>query len=582
MHAADPSFIAPGCTGPKLNIYQPGLRMEKCTNLETIVDLMTRGISLRHANCHEAALKCLDEALDLGPDFFPLLVEKALVLKEQSRFEESVEYFDKSLQCCPNVSEVHKLRAATLNEALAFYKGLVTAGAGNADVFLKQGTVLQRLHRHEEAVGSYDTALRLGGRDRDALKKRGNALLECNRHEEALASYERALAITPADARVLFNKGNVLRELGRFQEALESQERALESEPGLAEARMEQSLCRLASGDFRMGWHLYESRWMTDQLKYQKLNSPAPPWLGQVDLAGKTILLWAEQGFGDTIQFLRYVPMVARTAGHVILRVPFALGLLCTTLNGPPMTILTHKNPMPAHDFHCPLMSLPLAFDTTLDSIPSDIPYLGASKTRVRQWRNRLGKKTKPRIGLAWAGQRREPPNGTRDVPLEALRPLALLDIELISLQKEIGEKDRPVLESMPQLRRLGEELADFGDTASLIENLDLVISVDTAVAHLAGALGKPVWIMLRHTGEWRWLLDRCDSPWYPSARLFRQGVRGDWDGVINDIIKQLKTSGPAALESKQLAVAWQQRADRSSGVMQSAPALPPPGECAR
>lgn len=307
---------------------------------------------------------------------------------------------------------------------------------------------------------------------------------------------------------------------------------------------MEQSLCRLTMGDYRTGWPLYESRWETGQLRNQKLDCSAPLWLGKTDLAGKTILLWAEQGFGDTIQFLRYVPMVSRTAGHVILRVPFALGLLCTTLDGPPVTLLTHNSPLPAHDLQCPLMSLPLAFGTALQSIPSGVPYLGTIRTQVRRWRNRLGEKTKPRIGLAWAGQRREPPNGTRDVPLEILRPLAQLDIELISLQKEIPDQDKVVLESMPQLRRLGEELTDFSDTASLMENLDLVISVDTAIAHLAGALGRPAWIMLRQSGEWRWLQDRCDSPWYPSARLFRQSIRGNWYGVVDAIIEHLKASG--------------------------------------
>jgi len=548
--------------------------MEKHLNIETIVDLMARSITLRHANCHEEALKCLDEALDLGPDFFPLIIEKALIFREQSRFEESMEYFDRSLKCCPDVSQVHRLRTDTLNDALAFYRKILSAETGNAEAFVRQGDILRRLHRHEEAVASYDAALQLGAGDKDILNKRGNALVGCNRHEEALACYDRALVTAPADAGTLFNKGNVLRQLGRFEEALKTQEKALRSAPHLAEAKMEQSLCRLTTGDYRTGWQLYESRWETGQLRNRKLDCTAPLWLGETDLTDKTILLWAEQGFGDTIQFLRYVPMVSRTAGHVILRVPFALGLLCTTLEGPPVTILTHSSPLPAHDLQCPLMSLPLAFGTTLQSIPSSTPYLGTIRTRVRRWRNRLGEKTKPRIGLAWAGQRREPPNETRDVPLEILRPLVQLDIELISLQKEIPEQDEAVLESMPQLRRLGEELTDFSDTASLMENLDLVISVDTAIAHLAGALGKPAWIMLRQSGEWRWLQDRCDSPWYPSARLFRQSIRGNWYGVVDDIIERLRTSGLVSPGSEHPGTARPHPADCSGSLIEPATML--------
>ena len=186
-------------------------------------------------------------------------------------------------------------------------------------------------------------------------------------------------------------------------------------------------------------------------------------------------------------------------------------------------------------------MSLPLAFGTTLESIPSDVPYLSAKPDRVENWRNQLGPRTRPRIGLVWAGRRREPVNRTRDMGLEVFDPLARLDVEIISLQKEIPDQDRPVIESMPQISCPGEKLSDFADTAALIENLDMVISVDSAVAHLAGAQGKPVWIMLRHSGEWRWLLERSDSPWYPTARIFRQKTPGDWAGVVSDITQQLQ-----------------------------------------
>ncbi len=365
-------------------------------------------------------------------------------------------------------------------------------------------------------------------------------MLDLYRPEDALDSYNRALELSPNNGSLFYNRANVLQKLARIDEAIESYGKALKYKPDLAEAKMEQSHSRLTAGDFKRGFQEYESRWETPQLKSAQLRSPKPLWLGKENLAGKTVLLWAEQGFGDTIQFMRYVPLVARTAGLTILRVPAVLEPLAQTLDNH-ASIITFGDALPDHDFNCPLMSLPLAFGTTLESIPANVPYLSAKTEQVEKWRNQLGPRTKPRIGLVWAGRRREPVNRTRDMGLKAFDPLLRLDVEIISLQKEIPEQDRQVIESMPQITYLGDKLSDFGDTAALIENLDMIISVDTVVAHLAGALGKPVWIMLRYSGEWRWLLERSDSPWYPTARIFRQKNPGDWAGVVADITRELQ-----------------------------------------
>jgi len=220
--------------------------------------------------------------------------------------------------------------------------------------------------------------------------------------------------------------------------------------------------------------------------------------------------------------------------------VPPPLRSLAQTLDCP-VSIISLGDALPPHNFNCPLMSLPLAFGTTLESIPSDVPYLSAKADQVENWRNQLGPRRRLRIGLVWAGRRHEPVNRTRDMGLEVFAPLTRLDVEIVSLQKEIPDQDRRVIESVPKIAWLGEKLSDFADTAALIENLDMVIGVDSAVVHLAGALGKPVWIMLRHSGEWRWLLERSDSPWYPTARIFRQKTPGDWAGVVSEITLQLE-----------------------------------------
>jgi Flp pilus assembly protein TadD len=502
---------------------------------------MVEATSLRREKRLEDALACIEKAEGIEPNFVYLLTDKGLVLSQLGRFEEAVRCFDRLLECLPSAPEARMRREEILKDALALYDGMLDTDPANVAVLFKHGNILQHMHRHEDAVRSYRRALETDARNQHVWNNLGNSLLELDRPEEAIAAYDRALEIFPDNEIALFNRGNILQQLGLMDEAIQNYRRALSCRPDFPKAVMEQGICRLAMGDYEEGWRLFEARWRIPQMKGWEIASPEPLWLGEEDITGKTVLLWAEQGLGDTLQFLRYVPLVARKAGHVILRVPPALRTLSETLECS-LSIVTPQDELPPHDFHCTLMSLPLAFGTRLESIPADIPYLHADTEGVGNWRSRLGTKRRPRVGLVWAGRRREPINRTRDMYLEFLRPLTDLDLEIISLQKEVPDEDRAALESMPQINPLGETLKDFADTAALIENLDLVITVDTAVAHLTGALGKPVWIMLRHSGEWRWLLNRCDSPWYPSARIFRQKVRGDWAGVVREVAVALST----------------------------------------
>ena len=364
-------------------------------------------------------------------------------------------------------------------------------------------------------------------------------LIELNRLDDALAAYDRALAIDPGNAFALVNRGNALRYLGRADEALESFDAAIRHAPDFAEAHWNKAVLQLSHGDFAHGLPEYEWRWR------RGIEAPRdfaqPQWQGE-DLAGKTILLHAEQGLGDSIQMLRYLPMVAAkladTGGKIVLELSERLQPLVTD---PAITLISRGTPLPAFDVHCPLMSLPLACGTRLETIPAAVPYIGVPAERLEMWQDKLAAIPAPRVGLVWSGKPDHVNDHNRSMPLSRLAPvLSVPGVQFVSLQRETRDSDLIEAARWPNLTRFDEAHSDFADAAAAICLLDLVITVDTAVAHLAGALGKPVWILISHIQDWRWLIGRSDSPWYPSARLFRQAAPGDWDGVIADLAAAL------------------------------------------
>ena len=287
---------------------------------------------------------------------------------------------------------------------------------------------------------------------------------------------------------------------------------------------------RLLRGDFARGWPDYEWRWMKQSVVLANRMFTQPLWRGE-PIAGKTILLHGEQGLGDTIQFCRYVPLVAARGARVILEVQKPLQALINGLGA--AQVIAKGDPLPQFDLHCPLLSLPLAFGTTMETIPSANAYLAAPVQPSTAWQARLAATPRPRIGLAWSGRAGHERDRERSIGLRAFLPLLETGATIVSLQKEVRAEDAIVLKDRGDILNAGEELGDFSDTAALMSQLDLVISVDTSAAHLAGALGKPVWILVTHIPDWRWLLERDDSPWYPTARLFRQDATGTWDGAL-------------------------------------------------
>ena len=439
--------------------------------------------------------------------------------------------------------------------ALISYDQGLALDPGNAELRNRRGVALLELCRPAEALDNFAKTLAADPFHLDALGNYGNALLKLNRPQEALAAYDRALTHAPDSAPLLTNRAVALRRLDRPHEALMSTSRALAADPDFVQGRFVDAVARLTLGDFAAGWRGYEARWAVGLLARQRRNFTAPLWLGQetpqVPLDGKTILLYAEQGFGDAIQFLRYVPLVAaRGAKTIIVEVRRDLVPLVSDLPGV-TAVIAYGDPLPQFDMHCPLMSLPFAFATELVTIPAAIPYLAARQDRIALWRDRPPQ-TRPLIGLAWSGERSHDNDLNRSIALETLLPLFdLPDMTFVSLQHDVRERDLAVLQRLPKLARIEPKFADFADTAAVISLVDAVVSADTAVAHLAGALGKPLLLLLPFAADFRWLRERTDSPWYPTARLYRQPRFGDWESVIATLAQDLARADFAATALK-------------------------------
>jgi tetratricopeptide (TPR) repeat protein len=463
--------------------------------------------ALENLKQYEAAVKSYDQAIALKADYAEAYTNRGNALRALKRYELAIESHDSAIRYRPDF-----------------------AGA-----YYNRGIVLGDLGRLEAAIESYDKAIALKADYAEAYNNRGTALRNLAQPHAALDSYDKAIAFRANYAEAYSNRGNALKDLNRHRAALESYEKAIALKPNDAGAHLSHSLCLLLTGDFQSGWRKYEWRWGEKDLKETRRSFAQPLWLGKEPLKGKTILLHSEQGLGDTIQFCRYAKLVNDLGARVVLEVQPPLVSLLTSLEGV-AELVARGSALPAFDYHCPLLSLPLAFRTNLDNIPATSSYLDASPTKVTQWTTRLGEKTKPRVGLVWSGSTGHKNDRNRSIPLGELLNHLPNDFQYISIQKELRDADKGTLEKRPDVLHFGEELKDFTDTAALCGLVDVVLSVDTSVAHLAGALGKSVWILLPFNPDWRWLLDRNDSPWYPSVRLFRQSQYDDWGSVISTI----------------------------------------------
>jgi tetratricopeptide (TPR) repeat protein len=498
------------------------------------------------------AHRLISAAVRINPRAAGIWANLGQVLLALKRHDEALECFDKARALEPgdlNILNQHAnalLSAGRAEEALAAFRQVLERAPQHAEARLNCGIAYAALGLHEEAVAAFDAALTMMPGHPVAHYNRGLALHELGRYAAALEAHERVLAAAPQHAGAWLHRGRALAALNRHDEAVACYGKAKAAGKDDADLQFSEALALLTLGDYRSGFEKYEARWRRSGMPAQKSRG-RPLWLGEYPLPRKTVLLHAEQGLGDTIQFVRYVPLLAATGAKIVLEVQSELTALMARLDGG-ATIIARGDTPPPYDVHCPLGSLPLALRTDPDSVPAPIPYLSADDAALAKWSARIGALARPRIAIAWSGNASHYNDSNRSIPFAGLAPLFGIPARFIGIQRDVRSADAERLAAERRVTHVGAELENFTDTAAVVALSDLVISADTAVAHLAGAMGKPLWVLVPFAPDWRWTLNGETSPWYPTARLFRQTALGDWDGVIARVAAELaRFISPAA-----------------------------------
>ncbi|HLH12529.1 MAG TPA: tetratricopeptide repeat-containing glycosyltransferase family protein [Methylovirgula sp.] len=495
-----------------------------------------RGLVLCALGRKDEAIASFDEALRLKPAYPEALRTGASLLSEAGLFESALEFLEEALRLKPEFFEAHLDRGNLLRQldslegALRAYSEALEIFPGNPDLCNNRGVTLQNLGDLEAARASFDLALASEPRFPEALFNLGTLLLKLASPEEALALFDRALAVSPDHVAAFVGRGVALKEMGEFDAAAASFDAALARDPNSAHAKNNKGALQLLRGDFANGWEGYEYRWITGLTPKAKLEFPIPEWRGTLE-SGEKVIVYDEQGFGDTIQFCRYLPLIAKAGVDLTF---FCRSSLLRLMRGLDIRCVNDLGPDEKFDSQIALVSLPRVLKTRLDCVPSPVPYLSPEPELVETWARRL-KGGEFKIGLCWHGNPDLRADPGRSIPLALFKPLARDGVRLVSLQRRDGLDE---LKSVPfEIETLGEDFDAgpdaFVDTAAVMQNLDLIVSCDTSVAHVAGALGRPVFVLLKQVPDWRWLLEREDSPWYPTMRLFRQKARDNWSEAI-------------------------------------------------
>jgi tetratricopeptide (TPR) repeat protein len=546
--------------------------------------LHLRGIAHATSGRTAEAIDAFEQALPWLADSDELLANLARAYFENARYADALTLLDKLAAMGRASAATFSDRAAVLEKlekdalALESYDAALALDASQAPAWVRKGSLLHKMERFDEALACLDRAICMQpdnalarscrGSTLDKLGRTAEGLIEheraraldpgqaaiwcgqgvclvmMDRLEEGLDCFDQALAINPSHLQAMINRASVLAELCRYPESLSQFGAAMPWTPAGSKVRAQaltfRGMVELTLGK-PAGWAGYEHRLREDR-DVPRHNAAAARWSGIEPLAGKRILLWGEQGYGDVIQFCRYAASLVELGAKVILEVPQALSTLCASL--PAQAVYPSGASLPPHDFQIPMMSMPLALQARpqLVQIPGPQGYLQVEPRFVEKWKQSMPPRTRmPRLGIACSGAPGHARNARRCIPLEKLAPLTAV-AELVILQPRLTPRDSAVAVAARNIIQPSLDTGDFTDIAGLIANLDLVISVDTSIAHLAGAMGAPVWILLPWNAEWRWMTDRADTPWYASARLFRQPARSDWDAVVRDVLRALMT----------------------------------------
>jgi len=476
-------------------------------------------------------------------------LQQACALHQQGQLDQAARLYEAVLKAQPrNFDALHLLgviayQTQDCRRAVELITQALKVDRNHVPAYNHRGAAYAALKEYELALLNYDKAIALQPQAPEAWNNRANVRLAHGQLDAALADLDQALRLKPDYAEACHNRGNVLSELGRHAEAIASYQRAVDLKPAAHDMRRSLGMACLRSGEFARGWAHSEGRlpaWMAKEWLDTK---DSPRWQGE-DLAGRTILLRSEQGLGDTIQFARYVPPLVAQGAKVVLEVQKPL---LSLLAGPmsaweQVCLIAQGQALPAFDCYCPLMSLPLVFKTDLGHVPAPLP-IQADAARIEKWQALLGERSRPRVGIVWRGNAAHVDDHRRSMRLQDLLPMLSDEIEWVSLHKDLRPQDEALLAQQPGVRHFGGQQEDFTDAAAMLKLVDLVVTVDTSMAHLAGSMGVPVWVLLAFNADWRWLLERNDSPWYPSARLLRQRASGDWPELIERVGQALRST---------------------------------------
>jgi tetratricopeptide (TPR) repeat protein len=511
-----------------------------------VAALVKRGNQLMDQGEVAEAIAAYREVTSLAPQFGPAYRNLALALESDGRLAEALSACGRAVELQDDDIEAYLIMAKLLlklertDQAVSMYELAALVAPKRSDIQASLAAALARQGRLEEARAACRKAIDLAPQNVGAWLNLGIVSGRLGELECAVAAYGRAISIDPNSPEAFTNLGAALSSLGLSEAAIEASARAIELSPNDAELQYNHAMLLLLAGDLAAGFRAFEWRLSHSSPKFRPRSLDLPRWQGE-HRNGKTLLIHAEQGLGDSLHFVRFVSRAAATGGPVVLQVqPPLVELLRDSLD---VTVISRDEPAPSFDLHVPLMSLPYELGTTMETIPAEVPYLKAAPAKAAEWRERLARYSGLKVGVVWAGSPGHRHDGMRSLPAELVLPhLSVSGVQLFSLQKEPRADDRVVLERLKdEIVDLTPSLANFADTAAAVSAMDLVISVDTAVAHLAGALGKPTWILLPHILDWRWLYEREDTPWYPTARLFRQPRFRDWASVLDQLPLELE-----------------------------------------